>query len=93
MRVTETLTLPDGHTTTVLNFVPECQNCRSPSMEELCSACHYLKHSGRYRKRMWGDNQGLVNRRWQMRFNRGELEDQRLADLPLWETKQKLQEW
>lgn len=57
-------------------FTKLCSNCDTPHNRdgELCSACYYLRVCGRYKTRLWGDNQGLVNRRWSMRFNRRYLE-------------------
>lgn len=75
-----------------------CGNCRVVWMEEddpsdLCPACSYLKNCGRFRPRMWGDNEGLVNRRWQMRFNCGQLAEHKEPTSPLWERKQREQDW
>ncbi len=74
-RIKETITLPDGKKIEVLNYAPNCENCGVPCELELCPACIWLKYKyTNYAPRMWGDNQGLVNRRWQQYFNRGELE-------------------
>lgn len=72
-----------------------CANCSGPHEREgeLCSPCFYLRFSGRFKTRLWGDNQGLMNRRWQMRFNNRYLEPVSHSDLPLWETKRKEQSW
>lgn len=103
MRTIEMVTLPNGQTVTVLNFVPVCENCEIAVDVniKLCSPCTFLAQDSKFQTRMWGENQGLVNRRWQMRFNRGSLEDrtapffknQCWPTTPLWETKRKEQTW
>ena len=91
--------LPDGAWVDYWTEPPRCCNCRQEGLLQkflqhvYCSPCFYLATQARYRKRMWGDNEGLMNRRWQFYFNRGELSDEKFSDLPRWETKQKLQTW
>jgi len=58
----------------------------------LCSVCQYLSQS--YARGIFGDTEGLVNRRWQMRFNRGELDKREKCDAGIkWERKHKYQDW
>lgn len=76
-----------------------CSNCQTWTDAELCSPCRFLKQDVKYAiERLWGENQGMFNRRWQMYFNRGELhDDDRPANgwptSPLWERRRKEQDW
>ena len=73
-----------------------CQNCEVWCDSAWCSPCSYLQTCDKYAgQRTWqGDTQGTVNRRWQMRFNRGELDRSITCNAGvLWETKRKDQTW
>jgi len=84
--------------TTFFNHL--CLNCKvwlEPGDPSLCQACEYLLHGPRAYVGMIrsnGETEKFVNRRWQMRFNRGELAKAIKCDAGvLWEKKQKEQDW
>jgi hypothetical protein len=75
-----------------------CDNCGAwlePHDPALCSACTYLLAggAGKYKRRSNGETEGFVNRRWQCRFNRGELRRESANAGVLWEAKKKVQSW
>lgn len=79
--------------TTYFNHL--CDNCKAwlePTDPVLCSPCVWLlKNGGKVRSN--GETEKFVNRRWQHRFNRGELPDLHFDAGVLWERKQKDQDW
>ncbi len=56
-----------------------CENCETECDDKLCSACKWLEYCRTEPNPSWDKGLkdmarcGVVNRRWQMRFNRGEL--------------------
>ena len=70
-----------------------CANCEVEADGELRSACDFLlNRSSLYKLRTNGETEGFVNRRWQMRFNRGQIAAQRGSSV-LWQKKRELQDW
>jgi hypothetical protein len=83
--------LPGGAWVEYFDYIPKCDNCGVETA--FCSPCFYLRFTANYKVRLWGETEGLVNRRWQMRFNRGELPDEHSVSGPKWERKRKDQDW
>ena len=52
-----------------------CENCEVEIDEEgFCPACTWLATQGPFSKALGRREAEMANRRWQMRFNRGELQ-------------------
>jgi len=73
-----------------------CDNCKvwlEDCDSALCSACQYLAQTG-LKRGLFSETEGLVNRRWQLRFNRGELDRRECCNAGVkWERKRKYQDW
>ena len=82
-------------TTVALSQPNACENCETEAEadERLCKPCQSILMCDYYKPRLWNEREGLVNRRWQMRFNRGELEEHQEDTSVLWITKKKDQLW
>jgi hypothetical protein len=56
-----------------------CENCGNPGPDEVCEPCLWLMYCERYPNPSWDRSirskafDGVVNRRWQFRFWRGEI--------------------
>jgi predicted Rdx family selenoprotein len=70
-----------------------CENCEVECNGTFCQACTWLANAAGFRRRRWGETEGTVNRRWQMRFNRGELPEVHVNAGVRWERKRALQDW